>query len=279
MERKTSDTAVVTASLRALGCYEDDGNVRCRDQMAELFLPDDKREQLKNSDVRNIIKKMIPEGLYEYVLARTGYFDDLFVTSLKEGIPQIVILGAGYDSRPYRFAEFIQHTSIYEVDAFATQEQKQSVLENSEISVHKDVRYVAIDFEQDDLMQALSSNGFDSALQTLFLWEGVTFYLHPNTVRGVLQSLRSNSAAHSLMCFDFQTVENGRGLIDTGLKDEAIRFGIEAGTAGRYLEELNYKVLEHVGSEELQKRYLTRSNGTVLGQIKAIMNIVKAEMV
>lgn len=278
MERKTSETAVVTASLRALGCYEEDERVRCNDRVAELFLPQDKREQLKSPDVRNMIKKMIPEGLYEYVVARTGYFDGLFISSLKEGIPQIVLLGAGYDSRPYRFSDCIGTTVLYEVDALATQEQKRSALKQNGISAHQNVRYVAVDFERDDLMRSLRGSGFDPTLQTLFLWEGVTFYLHPATVRATLQSLRLSSATHSAISFDFQTVEDGLGLVDTGLQEEAIRFGIEYGVVGQYLEELNYLLLEHVGSEELQKRYLTRGDGSILGQIKPIMNIVKAEM-
>lgn len=279
MERKPSETAAVTASLRALGCYEEDERIRCRDETAKLFLPEDKREQLKSPEVRDMIKKMIPEGLYAYVLARTGYFDDLFVSSLQEGIPQIVLLGAGYDSRPYRFSDFIGTTILYEADALATQEQKRFLLKQNGISAHQNVRYVALDFERDDLMRSLCGNGFDPELQTLYLWEGVTFYLHPATVRAALQSLRVNSAVHSIISFDFQTVENGQGLVDTGLKDETICFGIEKGMASRYLEELSYKVLEHVGSEELQKRYLTQSDGSLLGQIKPIMNIVKAGMV
>jgi len=278
-QRKISETAIATASLRALACYEYDELVRCKDQLAVLFLPDDKKEPLMKSDLRNMIKKAIPEGLYEYVIARTGYFDDLFIHSLKEETSQIVILGAGYDSRPYRFKNLIGNTLIYEVDALATQEHKRIILQNNGVYCHKNIRYVSLDFEQDDLMNVLCNEGFNPLLQTLFIWEGVTFYLNPATVQTILQSLRSNSAEHSILSFDFQNIDNEQGLIDTGLKAEIIRFGIEAETVNGYLKSLGYIVIEHVDSEEMCKRYLTRSDGSRLGSIKSIMNIVKAEMI
>ncbi len=278
-QRKASETAVVIASLRALACYEDDANVRGKDELAVLFLSDEKRGPLKSSDFRNSIKKAIPEGLYEYVIARTGYFDDLFVSFLKEGIPQIVILGAGYDSRPYRFENFIENTLIYEVDALETQELKRSILQNNKIHSHKNVRYVDLDFEQDVLMYKLCGKGFNPALKTLFIWEGVTFYLHPDTVRTILQSLRTNSALHSILSFDFQSIDHGQGLIDTGLQEEVILFGIESEKVSEYLNDLGYAVLEQVNSEEMCKRYLTCSDGSCFGSIKSMMHIVKAEMV
>ncbi len=276
--RKASETAVVIASLRALACYEDDADVRGKDELAALFLPEEKSEPLKDADFRQNIKKMIPEGLYEFVTARTAYFDDLFVTSLQAGLPQIVILGAGYDSRPYRFEKFIADTIIYEIDALATQKLKKSILQNNGITSHDNVRYVALDFEHDDLISKLCAEGFNPAQKTLFTWEGVTFYLQPDTVRAVLQALRANSALHSLLCFDYQTVDQIKGLVDTGLKEEIIQFGIEAGKTGEYLQGLGYAVLEQLDAEELGRRYLTCRDGSFLGSIKSIMHIVKAEM-
>ena len=272
-QSKTSETAVVTASLRALACYEDDENVKCNDLFAEFFLPEEKGEPLKNKEVRNTIKKMIPEGLYEYVIARTSYFDELFLYYLKE-IPQIVILGAGYDSRPYRFDSLIGDTLIYEVDAAATQEWKRQILQTKGIYGSRNIRYAALDFERDDLMSALCNKGFNPQLRTLYIWEGVTFYLNPDTVKNVIELLRSNSAIHSMLGFDFQSVDNEQGLIDTGLKDESIRFGIKTGNIREYLKDLGYALIEHLDSEEMCKRFLTCSDGSRFGSIKPIMHIV-----
>jgi len=59
--------------------------------------------------------------MYEYLIARTAFFDDIVEQALRENIPQIVFLGAGYDSRPYRFKDLIKETSIFELDIHTTQ--------------------------------------------------------------------------------------------------------------------------------------------------------------
>lgn len=278
-QRKISETAVVTASLRAQACYEEDENVRGNDRLAELFLPKERSEPLKNSDFRKTIRKAMPEGLYEYVIARTAYFDELFFRFLKEEIPQIVILGAGYDSRAYRFENLIGKTLIYEVDAEATQQHKQSILQNNGVHCHRNIRYVAVDFEQEDFVNELCRKGYNPQLRTLYLWEGVTFYLAPATVKNMLKRLHSNSAAHSILGFDFQSVDNGQGLIDTGLQAEAIRFGIETGAARDYLKDLGFSVVKHLDAEEMCGLYLTCSDGSRFGTVKAMMNIVLAETI
>ena len=278
-QRKTSETAVITASLRALACYEEDDNIRGSDQIAGLFLPQEKKEPLSDSGFRSAIKKAIPEGMYEYVIARTRYFDELFTRYLKEEIPQIVILGAGYDSRAYRFENLIGKTVIYEVDALATQEQKRLILQKNGIHCHENIKYVACDFENDVLEDKYASQGFNPQLLTLFIWEGVTFYLNPATVQNMLQLLHANAAAHSMIGFDFQSIHHGQGLIDTGLKDEMITFGVESGMIGAYLKDLGYAIIEHLDSEEMCKRYLVCSDESLFGSIKPIMNIVLAEII
>jgi len=99
---------------------------------------------------------------------------------------------------------------------------------------------VSLDFEQEDLMNVIRNEGFNPLLQTLYILEGVTFYLNPATVQTILQSLRSNSVDHSILSFDFQSIDDEQGLIDTGLNAEIIRFGIEAETVKEYLKGLGY---------------------------------------
>lgn len=71
------------------------------------------------------LHKIVPGG-YEYITARTKHFDHLFKVALEENIPQIIFLGAGYDTRAIRFKKFIQHTKIFELDAPTTQQHKKS---------------------------------------------------------------------------------------------------------------------------------------------------------
>ncbi len=277
-KKNVSQTAMLIASLRALACYEDDSLIHGNDYLAELFLPEDKRIPLKTTDYRPVIKKAIPEGLYEYVIARTKYFDELFLQYLYQQIPQIVLLGAGYDSRSYRYANQIKNSKIYEVDTSATQKLKRQILQDNALEIHPNVLYVTADFEQDEWFQGLYDAGYQSSLQTLYIWEGVTFYLTPESVDSMLSLLRQHSLTKSILSFDYQHRDNATTLIDTGLKDENITFGLNAQECDKYLHSWGYSVIEKVDSEAMNNRYLTMVNGNRFGEVKSIMNIVTAQV-
>lgn len=280
MENKNnaSQTAMLIASLRALACYEEDPRIPGKDYLAELFIPEDKRIPLKTADYRHAIRKAIPEGLYEYVIARTGYYDDLFEKNLYQQTPQIVLLGAGYDSRAYRYANQIKQTDIYEVDTWATQSLKCQILKDNAVDIHPKVHYVNADFEQKDWFKGLFDAGLQSSLQTLYLWEGVTFYLTPNSVASTLKVLSQNSLPGSVLSFDYQHSDIGTSLIDTGLEEEIIKFGLNSQECDQYMKHYGYTVIEKVDSEVMKHRYLTMSDGKSFGEVKAIMNIVTAQI-
>lgn len=273
-----SQTAMLIASLRALACYEDDALIHGNDYFAELFLPEDKRIPLKTADFRPVIKKAIPAGLYEYVIARTKYFDELFSQYLHQQIPQIVLLGAGYDSRAYRFANQIKNSKIYEVDTAATQKVKRQILKDNAVEIHPHVLYVTADFAQDEWFQRLYDAGYQNSLQTLYIWEGVSFYLAPEAVDSMLSLLRQHSLTGSILSFDYQHIDNENTLIDTGLKDENIKFGLNVQECDNYLHSLGYSVIEKVDAEAMSNRYLTMVNGNRFGKVKSIMNIVTAQV-
>lgn len=275
--RNVSETAIVTASLRALSTYETTKTLQCQDFMAELFLPADRKAALRSGFSRTTIKKAIPKGLYEYVIARTKYFDELFVDALNHNTDQIVFLGAGYDSRPYRFYERIGSTKIFELDTPSTQSQKISLLQQNQIPIHENLKYIPIDFEHDDLRQSLIRSGFDPTRVTLFLWEGVSFYLSYRTVTGMLGLLKEISGSGSLLAFDFQTIDNNKDLIDTGLSEERIQFGIETGKIDQFVRENGYSLIEHLTSNDMEERYLRLDNGELFGTIMPIMNFIQIE--
>lgn len=274
----TSQTAMLIASLRALACYEDDIQIQGNDYMADLFLPEEKRMSLKSPEIRKEIKKAMPEGLYEYVIARTKHFDDLFLHMLRQQIPQIVMLGAGYDSRAYRYVSDIGSSKIFEVDMTGTQKEKLKILEDNKINIHPNVVYVEADFEQDGWFQSLYDAGYKNSFKTLYVWEGVTFYLSPKSVELTLRILREHSLPGSTISFDFHHIDDQNKLIETGLEEERIKFGLNFRECEDFLKAIGYSVIEKIDSSTLSKRYLTMTDGSRFGEIKSIMNIVVAQV-
>jgi O-methyltransferase involved in polyketide biosynthesis len=95
-----------TATMRVLATYDEREEIRGNDWLAELFLSEDRRAPLKDPVKRQwILKNSVSPGVYEFMIARTAFFDHVVEEALREGLPQLVLLGAGYDSRPYRFRE------------------------------------------------------------------------------------------------------------------------------------------------------------------------------
>ncbi len=61
-----------------------------------------------------------------YIAVRTKFMDDLLSSTLAE-YKQVVILGAGLDTRAYRLA-WLPHTTVYEVDCPKVLQYKAQVL-------------------------------------------------------------------------------------------------------------------------------------------------------
>lgn len=268
-----SETAMAVASLRALSNYEEDDQFKCNDIYAELFLPNEKRKALKDNQIRDLIKKAIPKGMYAYVISRTKYFDSIFLDALKRGIDQIVFLGAGFDSRPYRFNELLNNTRIFEVDTKATQKLKKSLLKNKTHS-GKNMEYVTHNFEDDSLFDKLQKFGYNPSDKTLFLWEGVTFYLTKEAVVNMLKNIKQYSTDGSMICFDFQTMKRMEELINTGLKDESVKFGIAEDKINDFITSNGYKIVEHLNAKEIEQKFMQKRDGSLFGEIAPIMNFI-----
>src|SRR4051794_26490410 len=63
-----------------------------------------------------------------YMQVRTRVIDDMLRAFVADGGRQVLLLGAGYDSRARRFGDELRGVTFFEVDHPATQEHKRRVL-------------------------------------------------------------------------------------------------------------------------------------------------------
>jgi methyltransferase (TIGR00027 family) len=117
-------------------------------------------------------------------VVRTRVIDDFVVSAVDGGCTQLVLLGAGYDTRATRLAR-VSSAVVFEVDHPATQARKRAVLG----SLPGHIRYVPVDFEHDRLLSALAGAGFDRDQPSCVLWEGVFSYLTPEAIDATLNAL------------------------------------------------------------------------------------------
>ena len=110
IDEKPSRTAGIVCFFRACANKEKNEQIRSPDYLAKIYLKGFDSLLLKFHRITLPIAKRKVPTTYEYVIARTKFFDEIFKKALVENFPQIVFLGAGYDTRPYRFKDYIKQT-------------------------------------------------------------------------------------------------------------------------------------------------------------------------
>jgi methyltransferase (TIGR00027 family) len=124
-------------------------------------------------------------GARTSAVARTRFMDDVVERSLADGVAQVVILGAGFDARPYRMPSMAR-ALVFEVDHPATSAVKQATMRAALGREPTHVRFVEVDFQTDSLAAAMPARGYLEERPTLFVWEGVTNYLSEAAVSETL---------------------------------------------------------------------------------------------
>lgn len=284
-----SETAMATATMRALAAHDERDEIRGADHLAELFLSEDRKAPLQDPAVRQwVMKNKIAPGAYEFMIARTAFFDHVVRDALVQHVPQLVLLGSGYDSRPYRFKELADQTKIFELDAAPTQTRKKEVLHSEPIPQPPYLVFAPIDFATDNLSEVLLAAGFARDGRALFVWEGVTYYLSSKAVDDTLGAVRAVSLSGSSICFDYASLSTG-ALSEEGIKKleehmkseypaEPAKFGIPQGKLTEFLATRGYDVLESLGPAEMEAKYLTLRDGSAIGRPPSLFSLVHASL-
>ncbi|MBV9507247.1 MAG: SAM-dependent methyltransferase [Acidobacteriia bacterium] len=135
-------------------------------------------------------------------VVRTRAIDDLVNEAIRDGARQFVLLGAGFDSRPYRLQE-VTKVAVFEVDHPATQRAKQERLSCVVGARPANVQFVSVNFEQDDLESSLLGAGFHPENPAVVVWEGVISYLTKSAVDHTFALLHKLLAPGSRLIFTY----------------------------------------------------------------------------
>jgi methyltransferase (TIGR00027 family) len=203
-------------------------------------------------------------GFGPLVLGRHRVMDDLLLAETAAGASQCVILGAGYDARAYRFAPPRGPARFFEVDHPTLSSVKRDLVGRALGAVPPHVAFVAVDFMRERLDERLLAEGFDRRAKTVFIWEGVTYYLTADAVRGTLSTVRALGAPGSTIVFDAWARAPGlRGSVAAAARRFAGLFARAASEpflftfegpedAPALLRELGYEVLFTYGSDRIR---------------------------
>lgn len=147
------------------------------------------------------------EGLMaRYLKARTRFFDRSLLNALDRGTVQVALVGAGYDGRAWRYAK--PGVRWFEIDHPLTQADKRSRVERLGLPTGH-VTFIAADFAQGGLADAMAAAGFDTRVPSFLMCEGVAVYLDRPVMEAVLGDLRAVSAYGSRLAISFSVATDG----------------------------------------------------------------------
>jgi methyltransferase (TIGR00027 family) len=197
-----SETAHLTARARAADAVIEPGRRLLGDSYAHLFVTVPPPVTSQEALDRLQLLDRAHGGFVAEILLRQRYFEDLVASAVEDGIRQVVLLGAGYDTTALRFTG-PDDVRFFEVDHPATQSAKLATLAAAGISAPS-VASVPMDFTAGgSLRAALAEHGFDAAERCVVGWLGVTYFLPPQACRATLADLAATVAAGSLLLFDY----------------------------------------------------------------------------
>ena len=206
-------------------------------------------------------------GVMGFLTVRERHIDEYLKACLKDGIQQLVILGAGLDARAYRFDELKNGVKVFEVDHPASQATKLEKLKQVFGSQPAHVIYVGVDFNAQRLDQRLFESGYNESLKTLFIWQGVTPYLTPEAVDSTLAFIAEHSGAGSAVIFDYMYPTLLDGTIKRGevanmrskrwVSNEMLTFGIPEGNITEFLEQRGFTQVHDADNKYLHDTYFT----------------------
>jgi methyltransferase (TIGR00027 family) len=204
-------------------------------------------------------------GIIASLLCRTRYIDDALRGALHESAEQVLVLGAGFDTRAYRIPG-IEAVPVFEVDHPDAQAAKRKALRRSSIAIPENVAFVSIDFERDHLGRALAAAGFRSGRRTFFIWEGVTQYISRDAIEDTLSFVGTSGAVGSRVVFSYIRADVIDGSAATATDRSVMaraerggapwRTGLDPDRLPRLLERHGLRLLEDVGGDEYRARYL-----------------------
>jgi methyltransferase (TIGR00027 family) len=203
-------------------------------------------------------------GLATSGLCRHRFIDEHLLAALPD-VEQVLILGAGYDSRAYRFASQIMPRPVFEVDLPPLSRRKAGIVAANRARFGSPrIRRVEIDFRTESLAERLAVTGFAAGAPTCVIWEGVSMYLTHDAVAATLAALAALCAPRSVIAMDFwQQVPGPGGMLRVAVEramrllGEPITFPQPAASVGRLLDGAGFQLIDLAEADVMTTRYAT----------------------
>jgi methyltransferase (TIGR00027 family) len=266
-ERNVGNTALGAATCRLIEQYQPESTRLLVDPVVKELVGGPIRLLMQFAGLRKFTIKQtdaVAEGIYGGQICRTRYIDDTVQEAISKGTRQVVILGAGFDTRPYRLPKMV-NVSVFEVDLPSVQNDKKQKLQKYLGRLPENVTYLPIDFDTQTLEEVFAGASFDSSRPAVFIWEGVTQYISKESVRQTLAFIgRSALGSTLLFTYVLKSVIERRSDIPGAnhMMDQVEKngipfiFGLEPSEIPGFLKPYHLTLVADVGNAFYQEKYI-----------------------
>lgn len=278
-----SRTSILTAAARALGSREPDASVRNPDWIADRLIGPPELSLIAEHPVGGALDRDFTDAINDpdvfgftwLMLVRTRHLDAMLERAVRAGATQLVLLGAGFDTRAHRFVDLLKDVAVFEVDYGATQAYKQQRVDAALGGAPANLVYAPIDFTRESLADVLRRAGFSSSRRTCFICEGVSMYVPEEGMKETLRAIAAISAPGSTLHLEYMNragldvmMKYPAGMIKNAIDwGEPFVFGVPDGQDREFFLAAGLELGEglKIGSPESVKRYAMREDGTYYG--------------
>lgn len=133
---------------------------------------------------------------------------------VKQGVSQVLILGAGFCTMAYRLAPKYKHATFWEIDHPATWAVKRNALQS--LGIPNNLRTLPVDLSVCSLSEKLPDLlDYDPTKPTVVIMEGLLMYLSESNIKALLADIDAITGPGTVIAFDF-LVTNDKGEVSHG---------------------------------------------------------------
>jgi methyltransferase (TIGR00027 family) len=260
-----SRTALSVAALRAIHQVLEQGRIFF-DPLALRILGAD-----GDAYVRDAEQHPERRALRIFVAVRSRFAEDALMAAVSNGVTQLVILGAGLDTFPYRNT-LGDRLRIFEVDYPSTQAWKRQRLADADIAIPNTLTFAPVDFERGTLEDGLRASGFDASQRTFFTWLGVVPYLTEQAIFATLDFIAKLPGGAQVV-FDYGNPPESRDPQARAAHDQRAAYVAAVGEAfvsyfdtdvlREKLSAVGFLEIEDLGPRQIAERYFPARAGSM----------------
>jgi methyltransferase (TIGR00027 family) len=281
--------ALQIAGLRANETHLPENERVFQDPYAEYFFDENIRELFQDpARVKSELSKyeeMMP-GVNGAIVARIKFIDEYLNRCISDGLEQLVIIGAGYDTRAYRLEKIKEKVTVFEVDHPITQEVKREKIKQIFGELPGHVIYTPVAFGEERLDQKLFEKGYRPDKMNLFILEGLLMYIPSPAVDGLLGLIANASGPGSSLVADYfstSVVDGTSPLKEAQVlrqfvqnEGSSLLFGIDEEDIEDFFSRRGFEQVESISTAECKEKYFL--NASRERKVSSMFNFVCAHV-